>query len=66
MNHSLPNDDGKMERRFVVNQIRRFRKMLQEEMEEDLEKVELSSYWLLSDICEYLDLTPKETYLVLG
>ena len=66
MKHPLPNDDGLLERRFVVTQLRRFREMLQDEIDKDLEEVKLSAHWLLSDICEYLDLTPKETYIALG
>jgi len=66
MSATVKNDDGNLERKFVVSQIRRFRKMLEQDIDKDLKDVMISAYWLLYDICDHLDFTPKETHIALG
>jgi hypothetical protein len=68
MNHTLPNTNGSLERKFVVNQIAKLRREVQDDLGKDnpLEDVKVSVYWFLFDICERLDFTPKETSLTLG
>lgn len=63
MKHPLPNSNGSLERKFVVNQIAKLRREVQDDLGEGkpLEDVKVYVYWFLFDICERLDFTPKET-----
>ena len=68
MDHPVVNDNGKLERKFVVNQIRRLRKEWQKSVGKgvNLDHIDGSVGLVLYDICQALDFTPKETFKALG
>jgi hypothetical protein len=59
MNHPLPNDDGSLERKFVVSQIAKLRHEWQESAGEgvDLNDIQGSVGMILDDITHFLGLT---------